>query len=349
MTGRRVLVVGVEDQLGRQVAERITADEGVELVIGAAYRSDPVIDGVEVVRLALDYGGIADLLRRRAIDTIIQASRPWTHTVYGVNELVIATMQLAAAAAHRDGTVRRVVIASSTRVYPASSQAPLLHPESERLDPRRGSLAASLMEAEDFVRDLATANPNLSASILRLADLAGTYDPLAMLLTRPVVPAAWGFDPPVQLLHLEDAATAVEHAARLELAGVYNVAADGLVRWRRAARLAGKPVVDLPLVPPRLLNALLARTYRLGAADDIVDVLRFGRRAATDAFAHSGFRPRFSTEQCVTGGLPDRAGDDRGGDDPSVSSATTHDVASRSNEDRGGPHGRGPSPLSVGP
>ena len=210
---------------------------------------------------------------------------------------VIATMRLAAAAAHRTTTVRRVVMASSTRVYPVSSRAARLHPESEPLQPRRGSLAAPLVEAEGYVRDLATTNPNLSASILRLADLAGpgTHDPLPSVLAGPVVPAVWGFDPPVQLLHVDDAVAALEHAADHDLAGVYNVGADELVRWRRAARLARKPLIELPRRPGQPLARLLRWVYRLDAGDDILDVLRFGRGAATDAFTRSGFRPTQTT------------------------------------------------------
>ena len=157
------------------------------------------------------------------------------------------------------------------------------------------------MEAENFVRDLATANPNLSVSILRLAELAGpgTHDPLARLLASPVAPAVWVFDPRMQLLHVDDAVAAVEHATTLDLAGVYNVAADGLVRWRRAARLAHTPLIEFPVTPSTVLTTLLRWSYRLNAADDILAVLRYGRRAATDAFARSGFQPGKTSEQCV--------------------------------------------------
>lgn len=301
MTGRRVLVTGVDHPLGRRIAQRIVAADATDAVIGAARRAGSRIDGVEVIGPAAGYAGIAAVLRDRAIDTIIHASRPWARSASGDSAHIIATMQLAAAAAHRAGAVRRFVMVSSTRVYPASSDAPLLHSASERLGPRRGSTASSLVEAEGFVRDLAVANPNLTATVLRLADLVGvgTDDPLAVLLTSRVVPAAWGFDPHVQLLHVDDAAAAVEHAASHELTGFYNVAGDGLVRWREAARLAGKPVIDLPFAPPTLLRAAVARLYGLEGADDIIDVLRFGRGADTDAMARTRFRPKFTTEACA--------------------------------------------------
>ena len=256
------------------------------------------------MRLHQEYTELADLLVSRAVDTIIHADRRWTQSAVagdGRSQHVIAHH-----ATRRRGRRRRshrasFVMVSSTSVYPASSRAPLLHPESEQLHAEEGTLAASLLEAEGFVRDLATTNPNLSVSILRLADLAGpdTTDTLGRLLSGRVVPAVWGFNPAVQLLHVDDAVAALEHAADHELAGVYNVASNRLVRWRRAARLAGKPLIELPFVPPPLGTAMVRWAYRLNAGDDVLDVLRYGRRAATDALHRSGFQPTWTAEHCV--------------------------------------------------
>src|SRR6185312_13511890 len=114
----------------------------------------------------------------------------------------------------------------------------------------------------------ATTTPNVSVSILRLADLAGpgTRDPLAAILADPVVPAVWGFDPSVQLLHVDDAVEALGHAVEHDLAGIYNVAAHDLVRWRRAGRLMRKPVVELPPTSPAPLARLFGWLYRVDDA-----------------------------------------------------------------------------------
>ena len=74
---------------------------------------------------------------------------------------------------------------------PGVEPAARLHPESEAWKPGHGTLSGSLIEAEGYVRDLATTNPNLSASIMRLANLAcrGADDPLPALLASPIVPA----------------------------------------------------------------------------------------------------------------------------------------------------------------
>ena len=298
-------MTGVEDLLGRLVAERLAARDDLETVLGVASEAKPAVAGVEVLEVSPDYGGITDLLRARQIDTIVHADRRWARSSAGRNragEHIIATMRLTAAAADPATAVRSFVMASSTRVYPVSSRAARLHPESEALQPGRGTLSASLVEAEGYVRDLATTSPNLSASIMRLANLAcpGADDPLPALLASPIVPAVWGFDPSVQLLNIDDAVTALEHAADHDLAGVYNVGADELVRWRRAIRLAGKPHIELPVAPTGTLTRLIQWPYRLTVGDDVVNELKFGRAAATDAITRSGFRPTMTSARLAS-------------------------------------------------
>ena len=303
MTGARVLVTGVGDRLGRLIAEQIATRDDVDVVIGVTGANTANDRWCAGDRSARRIRRDRRPAPRSAIDTIIHAERPWARSRVdrdATAQHVIATMRLAAAAARRTTTVRRLVMTSSTRVYPVSSRAARLHPESEHLQPRRGSLAALLVEAEGYVRTLATTNPNLSASILRLADLAGpgTHDPLPSVLAGPVIPAVWGFDPSVQLLHVDDAVTALGHAADRDLAGIYNVAADDPVRWRRAARLARKPLLELPAAPARPLAGLLGQLYRVDG-DDLLSVLRFGRGMTTDAFTRSGFQPSQTTARCV--------------------------------------------------
>ena len=203
----------------------------------------------------------------------------------GTDARVIRSMRLAAAVGRRDGPVRTLVVASSASVYPCSSRAPLWHGEHERLAPPPDSRAAALVEAEDYVRDVASSNPHIAVAILRLAELVGpgATGPLGSLLRRPFVPTIAGFDPSVQFLHVDDAAAAVEHAAREELAGLYNVAAPDTIRWRRAIAVAGgRPMPVLPLA----LGPLSSR-------------LRFGRCLDTDRLTATGFRPAHGCEHCV--------------------------------------------------
>ena len=213
---------------------------------------------------------------------------------------MIGTMRLAAAAAQPGSTVRTVTGASSVLIYPATSAAPRQHREHETLDPAPGGVAARLLEAEHYLRALADDNPHVSVAVLRLADLAGIppQGPLARLLARPLVPAIAGFDPPIQLLDLDDAAAALQHAAERDLAGTYNVAGNGALPWSVAARSAGKRLVPL-LGPPAWIAALAPRLGLRALGPELIDTLRFGRLGDTGLLTATGFTPSHSTAACA--------------------------------------------------
>jgi UDP-glucose 4-epimerase len=293
---RNVLVTGVDEPLGAAILARVAYRPELRLLVGAGPPGTAVPAGVEHVSLPSEHGAIAAVLQRCRIDTIIHArhlfSGPTPAADPGAH--VIAAMRLATAASDRNGPVRRFVLTSAAAVYPASARAPRLRREDEPLAPPAGTVAAALAEAEGYARDLAVDHPHLAVAILRLADLVGpgTTDPLAMLLGGWPVPALWGFDPAVQLLHVDDAADAAVHAATTDLAGVFNVAGTGVVRWRRAARLLRRPVLELPVAAAR------AMPFPVPGADTGV-ALRFGRALDTSALEATGFVPARSSEACV--------------------------------------------------
>ena len=214
---------------------------------------------------------------------------------------VIGTMRLAAAVAHPDAAVRTVAAASSAAAYSASSRAPLFRREAEHVQPATGTLAAQLVEAEQYLRSMAMANPHIAVSILRLADLAGpppSRGPLAELLGAGLVPMLAGFDPLIQLLHVDDAAAALQHAVVGGLAGIYNVAAHPPLRWSDAIRRAGATVARLPPLGPWTGAWARARGFA-PIAPDTADVLRFGRCIDVTLIAGTGFQPRHTTADCV--------------------------------------------------
>jgi UDP-glucose 4-epimerase len=304
--GRRVVVTGVTGPLGRRVAELLAARDDVEVVIGL---DDPDTDcpspaGIHTERLDWNFRALTQLLGDHRLDTVVQVAL--TDSRSGAARTpkranVIETMHLAAAAGARGGPVRTLVAASSTEVYPSSSHSSLLHPEGEPLHPVPDSFAATIAEAERYVRELAIDNPHIAVSVLRTADLAGggTTSPLAVLLGLPLVPVVAGFDPQVQFLHGDDAARALVHACLLRLAGTYNVAGEGSIGWVGAARLARRRLALVPPFATGRLEPVLARLQVPHGPAAMLDVLRYGRCAATEAIRSTGFTAEHSTRDCV--------------------------------------------------
>ena len=283
---RRVLVTGASSALGRRVSARLMSREDVETVIG-----------VDAPGGMLERGGgsLSELIDDRLVDTVIHAGMCPGRNGAGRAGApdVIATQRLTAAMSGRRGSVRAVVAVSSTEVYPARSSAPLWRREDEALQPRDGSDAALILEAEAYLRDLAERQPHISVAILRLADLVGPAisSPLAQLWQGPLLPFVAGYDPSIQVVHVDDATSAIEHAAAHELAGTFNVAGTGVVRWRRVARVLGRPAVPAPVVPDAMAPAL-ARSRAPHVPLGLADVLRFGRCADTTPPGGDGVRAR---------------------------------------------------------
>lgn len=273
---RRVLVTGASTPLGRLVTARLHARADVGEVVCRD-----------------DTRSLTTLIDTTPIDTVVHLamspSRSGARAARGAD--VITTQQLTAAISGRDTPVRVVVAASSTEVYTPRSSSPLWRREDETLHADPDSDAHLVLQAEDYLRDLAEHQPHLSVAILRLADLAGPAitGALASLWQRRVVPYIAGYDPPIQLLHADDAARAIEHAAAGELAGTMNVAADDVMTWRAVARLARKPAVAAPVLVDSHA-AMLAKLGLPAVPAGLADLLRFGRCVDTTMITATGFQ-----------------------------------------------------------
>ena len=202
---------------------------------------------------------------------------------------VIGTMNLLAAAGAAGSSVRHVVVKSSTVVYGSAAADPNTFDEdTPRTTPVRNHVERALTEAEALVRDFAEDNPATRVSVLRFASVLGTHltTPIGRLLSRPVCPAVFGFDPLLQFVEEEDVVRALLHVTRGGIAGLYNVAGDGRLPWSEAAAICGTRLV--PISPYSMLGVRpLARLF--GVPAELEDLLRYGRGVDTRRFTTTGF------------------------------------------------------------
>jgi UDP-glucose 4-epimerase len=318
---RNAMVSGAHTPLGRQLLERLRRCDGLERIVGVEAivsskhsprhananrnaRAHAPMEGIELVTFDDDHRGLLEFLISNHIDTLLHCDMAPDRTgdpCEALEAKVIDTMRLGAAIAHDGSPVQSWVVASSTAVYPSSSQAPLLVREDGAVDAPEGTLAASILEAEDYARDVAVRRPHLNVAILRLQQLVGVgiHSPISALLRQPILPSLLGFDASLQLLSIEDAVRALEFAARLELAGIYNVASVGTIRMSNVARELDR--FAFPLIPlefPWL--APLAR--RLGVPHvpkGMLELLCFGNAVDTAKLAGAGFEPQYDQAACL--------------------------------------------------
>lgn len=301
---RRIVVTGARSPLGQRVLDALRASLFVEHVRGVVARASQERGALDFVTYVPDHRPFAEYLEKNQIDTVIQcdlvADRNGSDDKTREAD-VIAAMCLGAAIAREKSSVRNWILVSSSSIYPVGSYSALMQSEREIQPPPEDPLAVSIAEAEDYARDVARRMPNLNVAILRLQHLVGggARGPVAKLLAANLVPTPIGFDPPIQLLHLEDAASAITFAARLELAGLYNVASAGLIHWHDAVRATGHGTFPVLPVSAAMLEPMLKRLGIPFAPAELLDLLRYGHVVDTAKIEGAGWRPEYDQKKCL--------------------------------------------------
>jgi UDP-glucose 4-epimerase len=302
---KNVVVTGAASPLGRYLLEELHRVGSLQRIVGVEPRaSSKFMQGVELVSFSSDHRELVEFLCTHQIDTVIHCGlapdRSGSLDEPGEAK-VIDTMRLGAAIASPDSPVRAWVVASSSSVYPVSSQAPLLHREDGETDDSEGSVSASLLEAEDYVRDVAARSAHLNVSILRLQQLVGegVRSPIGSVLRQPILPSVVGFDATMQLLSIDDAVRALVFAGEVELAGVYNVASAGMIRMSECGRELHRPSLPVLPIEAGLLTPLVRRVGVPHVPSGMLSLLQFGHALDTSKIHAAGFAPEYDQAACL--------------------------------------------------
>jgi UDP-glucose 4-epimerase len=305
-----VLITGVSRFFGTRLAALLSADEGIERIIGVdsvppAAMSD--LGRAEFVRADIRNPLIAKVVARAKVDTIVHTAISETPASAGgrtaMKELnVIGTMQLLAAG-QKSTAVRRLVIKSSTAVYGSSPRDPAVFTESMQGEARqRSGYGKDAVEIEGYVRSFARRRPDVAVTVLRLADVIGPAvdSPLARFLTRPIVPVGLGFDPRIQLLHEHDAIEVLRLAALGDRPGVFNVAGAGALLRSQVIRRLGRVPIPVPSPAIDLVGRLARRGGLMDFSPEQPQFLTVGRVVDTTALrTEFGYAPRYNTAEAL--------------------------------------------------
>lgn len=308
-TGRVVLVTGVSRTVGGKFAELISREPGVDRVIGVDTVPPPHRLGkASFVRADIRNPMIGKVIDHEQVDTVVHLGVILTQRQAGgrvsqkeIN--VIGSMQLLAAC-QRSESVRRLVMKSSSSVYGASPRDPAMFTEDQlaRRTPGGGA-GKDIAEVENYVRGFGRRRPDVEVCTLRMANVVGPdlRTQLSDYFSMPVMPVPLGYDGRMQLVHLDDALEALRLATVGDLVGTTNVAGDGLLTIRQAARIAGKLTVPvLPQAAGAMQQALRNVGMRGFEAAEI-DFLCFGRGMDTTRMrTELGLEPKFTTRAAFT-------------------------------------------------
>jgi UDP-glucose 4-epimerase len=308
VAGRRVLITGVGSHVGSLLAVRFERDPEVEFVAGLDTRPPKVdLERAEFIQADIRDPRMGRLIPETRVDTIVHEQivrQPGpamsSRAMHDIN--VIGTLQLLAAC-ERVPTLRTIVVRGSAGVYGAEPHAPqFFKEEMTRLFPLRTRFQRDVAEIENYFETYARRHAGVSYTMLRYQPAIGPgmRSQITRYLSQPVCPTYMGFDPRIQLVHIEDALEAIVAAVSNPVAGAVNVAGPGTIGLARMIRLAGKRA--LPIASP-LFGAVTQTGQRLGLdtqSEDFQRLLRYGRGVDTRRLTEDvGYAPRHSTVDAV--------------------------------------------------
>ena len=244
-----VAVTGVSSPVGRALLERLDADEAITRIIGV----DIDEPQMPVAKLEFRPGDLRDRLLPLLIegaDVVVHAGLEATpardedtlfvRNVHGTRNVLAAASKVGARAfVHlSDGTAYG---AHPDNAVPLAEEAPL------RANPDYGPAYHALL-AEELVAEFAQEQPNTRVAVVRPATVLGldADSVFAQHLEGPRVIGIQGYEPPLQLVHVDDVAAALHLAVVADLSGPYNAAADGWLSVEEACGVLGKRRFDVP-------------------------------------------------------------------------------------------------------
>jgi nucleoside-diphosphate-sugar epimerase len=244
-----VAVTGVAGYLGHRVLSQLEGDPSVDRVIGVdvdePMGGTPKLEfhqlDIRDARLAKIFVG-ADAVIHLAFqhDPIRDEARMRSINVDGTRNVLEAAAAIGA---------RKVVYPSSATVYGAhpDNDFPLTESSPLRANPDF-AFAAHKLEVEQLIEAFRSTHPDLVITVFRCAIVfgPGVENFLSRLMEAPRITTVKGHEPPLQLVHEEDVASAIALAVREDLNGVYNLAADGWLSSEEVVQLSGKKRVELP-------------------------------------------------------------------------------------------------------
>ena len=307
MPSKRVLITGLSTYWGGRLARALESDPSIEAIIGVDNEEPGVeLERTEYVKVGTQHALLRRVVEAAEIDTVVDTrlvvDSATTSPRKAHENNVIGTMNILAACTGAGSSVRKVVFKSSTHFYGCEQDDPAFFDEGMgRPHPPRTPIERDILEAEASVAEFADKSPDVTATVLRFANVLGPDVRTSHigLFSLPAVPMILGFDPRYQFVHEDDVVHALEHATQRQLPGVYNVAADGVLALSEVAGLLTKPYA--PILPPwgTGIAAGIARRLGLRIPAEMLNQLRFGRGVDNRRYKAAGFEYGYTSREAV--------------------------------------------------
>jgi len=274
----RVLVTGGSGFLGSHVTALLAQHPSVEVVVSGDLR-DSAVPGVISERVDVtDAAGIAPVLRRHRIDTVVHLAaivNPGRDVALEHRVDVEGSRNVLDACL--DSGVRRLVVSSSGAAYGYHADSPEWLDER---DPVRGNdefpYSRHKRIVEEMLAEARDEHPELEQVVFRIGTILGpsVHNQITALWDGARLLRVAGSDSPFVFVWVDDVAAAMVRAATGGPAGVFNVAGDGRMTVPEIAARLGKRMLS---VPAWALGAALTVGHALRLTEHGPEKVRFLR------------------------------------------------------------------------
>jgi UDP-glucose 4-epimerase len=297
-----VVITGISGNLGRTLAKLLHTKQRI---IGLDRRPFPGRPkDLEMYEIDLRKKRAEDVFRKNEVGAVIHMGimhdpRMSEEEHHSFN--VVGTTRLLDCCAKYG--VKKVVVLSSANVYgPSPDNSNFLTEDAPLMGASRFSGVRDLIEVDMLAHSFFWKHPSIQTVILRPVHIVGPHIKNApstyLRLRRPVTLA--GFDPMIQLIHVEDAARAMIEALRPEPRGVYNVVGPGEVPLSSVFHELGRAPLPVPHPVARPLVSLLFKYRFSNFPAPELDHIQYvcavdGSRWEKEV----GWKPRFSMRETI--------------------------------------------------
>jgi UDP-glucose 4-epimerase len=303
MPPQRILITGVSNPLGAEVARRLAPQ--VPYLFGCDV-SDPIsaLEEMDFVHADTRLSVIGKLVRQLHIDTVVHLavmvdSPRDERSIHETD--VIGTMNVLVGCA-APSPVRKLVVKSSQAIYGAGPGDPSFYSEDmANWDRYASGVTRDLLEMEQLVSEFALRSEACGVTVLRLGYRVSDDTSLAKYISLPIVPTFAGFDPRLQLLHEDDAVEVIVRSVVGDHAGVFNVAGDGVVLLSQAIGIMGGRNAPVLLPYGKWFSRLGLRVLAgIDMPAHLADFLAYGCvMDCSRLAAEFDWRPAFSCRQAM--------------------------------------------------
>ncbi len=308
---QRIAITGASGYVGARLIELLRRDPAIERILALDLRRMP--SSPKVVFLLRDIREpLGDLFAQQSIQGVVHLAfvlQPG-HDREAIRRVNVGgTANVLSACI--EGGVQHIMCFSSTTVYGAHPDNPVLLTEESPVRPNKGfQYAEDKAQVEELLGEFAKEHPEVGLTVLRGCVVMGPKADnfISRAFSKPFLVAVDGYDPPMQFIHEDDLVDVMAHCLSERVTGIYNVAGEGTVPWSEMARLSGRRLLTLP---PSLAYWITGTAWKLRLQGDSpacgLDFIRYPWVTSTDKIQRElGVRFRYSSREALEAFLQGR-------------------------------------------